>query len=231
MQLAEIYTELEFLSLLKGIDTATAVPVDGFVTVRSSQQLAELVDALQGAELLVVDTETTSLNARKARLVGISLCTNLERAWYIPIGHLDEDGTLAAGQLDKQEVLAALQPFLLSTDMIKVAHNLKYDFTVIKQQWGIELGGPLADTLIAAYLLESEGRSLKLDDLCQQRGLKMTSFDEVVAGDKREDCFAYVDIEKAGIYSCEDVYGTLVLWQEFEPLLQQKRCHGSFPKG
>ncbi len=229
-QLGEIYTELEFLNLLKGIDTATAVPVDGFVTVRSSEQLAELVGALQGAELLVVDTETTSLNARNARLVGISICTNLERAWYIPIGHLNEDGNPAEGQLGGQEVFAALQPFLLSTDLIKVAHNLKYDFTVIKQQWGIELAEPLADTLIAAYLLESEGRSLKLDALCQQRGLKMTSFDEVVGGDKREDCFAYVDIEKAGIYSCEDVYGTLVLWQEFEPLLSENGVMDLFRK-
>ncbi len=109
-------------------------------------------------------------------------------------------------------------------------HNLKYDFTVIKQQWGIELAGPLADTLIAAYLIESEGRSLKLDALCQQRGLKMTSFDEVVGGDKREDCFAYVDIEKAGIYSCEDVYGTLLLWQEFEPLLSENGVMDLFRK-
>jgi DNA polymerase-1 len=181
-QLAEIYTELEFSSLLKGIDTSTAVPVEGFVTVRNSGQLADLLDALQDAEILAVDTETTSLNARKAGLVGISLCTELERAWYIPIGHLDADGKLAEGQMDGREVLAALKPFLLSKDLKKVCHNLKYDFTVLKQQWGIELGGPLADTLIAAYLIENEGRSLKLDALCLQRGLKMTSFDEVVAG-------------------------------------------------
>ncbi|MCP4338268.1 MAG: DNA polymerase I [Desulfobulbaceae bacterium] len=221
-QLAEIYTELEFSTLLKGIDTAKAIPTDGFVTVRSREQLAELVDALQNAELLVVDTETTSLNARNAKLVGISLCVNLERAWYIPVGHLDEEGDLAAGQLGQQEVFQALEPFLTSLDVTKLAHNLKYDFTVIKQQWGIELAGPLADTLIAAYLIESEGRSLKLDALCLQYDLKMTSFTEVVGGDKREDCFAYVDIEKAGIYSCEDVYGTLLLWQAFEPMLREK---------
>ncbi|NOR24623.1 MAG: DNA polymerase I [Desulforhopalus sp.] len=221
-QLLEIYKELEFSRLLKGIDTSTAVPVDGFVTVRNSEQLAEIVDALRDVELLVVDTETTSLNARNARLVGISLCASLERAWYIPIGHLDDEGNLVEGQLGKQEVFTALEPFLTSTDITKLAHNLKYDFTVIKQQWGIELGGPLADTLLAAYLVENEGRSLKLDELCLQRGLKMTSFDEVVGGDKREDCFAYVDIEKAGLYSCEDVYGTFMLWQEFEPLLCEK---------
>ncbi|TKB23563.1 DNA polymerase I [Desulfopila sp. IMCC35006] len=223
LQLAEIYTELEFASLLKGIDTSTAVPVEGFMTVRDSRQLAELVEALKDIDILAVDTETTSLNARNARLVGISLCADLKRAWYIPVGHLDADGNLAEGQLDAREVQAALTPILSSPSITKVAHNLKYDFTVIKQQWGIEIAAPLADTLIAAYLLESEGRSLKLDALCLQRGLKMTSFDEVVAGDKREDCFAYVDIGKAGIYSCEDVYGTLLLWQEFEPQLHENK--------
>lgn len=221
-QLVEIYKELEFSSLLKGIDTSTGVPVDGFEIVRNSRQLAEIVDALQDAELLVFDTETTSLNARNARIVGLSLCASLERAWYIPIGHLDDEGNLVEGQLGMQDVFTALEPFLTSTDITKIAHNLKYDYTVIKQQWGLELGGPLADTLIAAYLVENEGRSLKLDELCLQRGLKMTSFDEVVGGDKREDCFAYVDIEKAGVYSCEDVYGTLILWQDFEPLLREK---------
>jgi DNA polymerase-1 len=221
-ELAEIYTELEFSNLLKGIDTAKPVPMDGFVTLQSSEQLAELVTELTGAAILVLDTETTSLIARHARLVGLSLCTSLDRAWYIPLGHLDEEGNLVEGQLPQQEVLAALKPFLLSPKLLKVGHNLKYDYTVLRQQWGIELKGSLADTLIGAYLTESGGRSLKLDALCQDRGLRLTSFEDVVAGDKREDCFAYVDIEQAVNYSCEDVYGTFVLWQEFEPLLEER---------
>ena len=229
-QLVEIYKELEFSTLLKGVDTAIAVPVDGFNLVRNREQLAELVNDLQDADLLVVDTETTSLNARRAKLVGISLCTDLKRAWYIPVGHLDKEGNPAHDQIDAQEVLTALKPFLISTQLPKVCHNLKYDFTVIKEQWGIELGGVLVDTLIAAYLLENEGTSLKLDALCLQRDLKLTPFNEVVGGDKREDCFAYVDIENAGIYSCEDVYGTLMLWQEFEPLLRDRGVMDLFQK-
>jgi len=221
-RLAELYTELGFSNLLKAIDTAKPVPVDGFSTVRDSVQLDEMINALQGAELLVIDTETTSLNARTAGLVGISLCRDLKEAWYIPLAHIDENGERLSGQLDEQEVIEALRPFLLSEKIIKVGHNLKYDITVLKQQTGITLGGELADTLIAAYLTESGDRSLKLDDLCRSRGLRLTSFEEAVAGDKRENSFAYVDIEEAGKYSCEDVYGALVLWQEFEPLLKEK---------
>lgn len=221
-QLIEIYSELEFASLLKGIDTAQPIPVDGFTVVRTKEQLMAMVDLLRPAALLAVDTETTSLNARIARLVGISLCADLARAFYIPVGHCNNDGSLAPGQLPQQEVLAAVGPLLLSDRSLKIGHNLKYDITVLKQQWGIELGGESADTLIAAYLTESGGRSLKLDDLCQARGVRMTTYAEVTGGDKRENSFAYVDVEKAGMYSCEDVYGALMLWLEFAPLLEAK---------
>jgi len=221
-ELAEIYTELEFSSLLKGIDTARPVPTDGFITVRNRDQLAAMVSDLAGVEILVVDTETTSVIARNAQLVGISLCSTLDQAWYIPIGHVDGQGKLAPGQLPADEVKAAVQPFLVSSRILKIGHNLKYDITVFKQQWGIDFEGELADTLIAAYLTESGGRSLKLDDLCQMRGLRLTTFAEVTGNDKRDGCFAYVDIDKAGIYSCEDVYGALLLWREFAPLLDEK---------
>ncbi len=221
-KLAALYTELEFSSLLKGIDTAKPVPTDGFIIIQTAEQLEELVYNLQKAELLVIDTETTSLNSRKAKLVGLSLCMDLEKSWYIPLGHLDSGGQLADGQLSQDMVAEVIVPFLQSPVITKVGHNLKYDMTVLRQQWGVDMAGPLADTLIAAYLTESGGRSLKLDDLCHDRGLQMTSFKDVVGGDKREDCFAYVDIDSSGIYSCEDVYGTLVLWQEFEPLLNEK---------
>lgn len=218
--LAELYTELEFSSLLKTIDTSKKIETDNFKAITTKEALAEVVAELKSATIVVIDTETTSLNARRAKLVGISLCTSLNAAYYIPVGHLTEEGELVSGQLDEKYVLTELLPSFESEDLLKVGHNLKYDYTVLKEYWGVELKGPLGDTLIAAYLTESGGRSLKLDDLCQERGLKLTPFSEVVDGDKREDSFAYVPIDKAVDYSCEDVYGTLVLWQEFEKKLE-----------
>lgn len=220
-QLLAIFQELEFSSLLKGLDIATPVPTDGFTVVRTGAQLVEMVESLRRAKILAIDTETTSLNARIARLVGISFCAGLDRAYYVPFGHRHQDGTPVDGQLPWQEVLEGIRPLLRSEESLKVGHNIKYDLTVLKQQWGIELGGEAADTMIAAYLLE-RGGSLKLDELCLARGVRMTTFAEVTAGDKREDSFAYVDPMKAGIYSCEDVYGTLMLWQEFAPELDEK---------
>jgi len=222
-KLAEMYGELEFSSLLKGIDNSKPVPVDGFEIVRTAGQLTELVEILKKNEILAIDTETTSLNARVAKLVGISLSVDLHQAWYIPLGHRDKEGQLCEGQLPEEMVCKALSPFLSSENILKVGHNLKYDITILKQQWSIELGGNLFDTLIAAHLTESGGRSLKLDDLCLERGVRLTSFDEVVSGDKREDCFAYVDIDVAGPYSCEDVYGALLLWHDLRLLLEEKQ--------
>lgn len=218
--LAQLYTELEFSSLLKDIDTSTKIETDKFKSVQDEESFKALLKEIEMAELLVIDTETTSLNARKAKLVGISLCTSLETAYYIPLGHLDQDGKLLPGQLEENYVLDKLTPFLQSEKHVKIGHNLKYDYTVLREHAGVELQGPLADTMIAAYLTESGGRSLKLDDLCQERGLRLTPFTEVVKGDKREDCFAYVPIQEAVHYASEDVYGTLFLWEEFRGQLE-----------
>ncbi|MBW2660155.1 MAG: DNA polymerase I, partial [Deltaproteobacteria bacterium] len=222
-QLAAMYGDLEFTSLLKGIDNASPVPADGFTVVRTADQLAEVVAVLAKSNILAVDTETTSLDARVAELVGISLSTDLQRAWYIPVGHVDENGKLCGEQLSGQLVCEALRPFLVSESVQKIGHNLKYDITVFRQQWSVDLGNNLFDTLIAAYLAEIGGRSLKLDDLCRDRGVRLISFDEAVKGDQRDGCFAYVDIDAAGIYSCEDVYGALLLWQEFREILAEKQ--------
>ncbi len=227
-KLAEMYGELEFTALLKGIDTAKSVSVEGFVIIRSREQLQNVLEELKEKPVLAIDTETTSLNARNAKLVGISLAPDLTRAYYIPMEHLGKDGKPCQDQLSGQMVLEALTPLLLDGKKIIVGHNLKYDLTVLRRQWKIEPAGRLFDTMIAAYLTESGGRSLKLDDLCRERGVRLTSFSEVVADDKRESSFAHVDIDRAGIYSCEDVYGALLLFEELNDLLAEKDLKSLF---
>lgn len=220
-KLAELYGEMEFSSFLKEIDTSEKIAPDKFSLITSIEMLQEVTEKLLEAEVVAIDCETTSLNARVAKMVGVSLCAGLDEAWYVPVGHLEEDGSLVPGQLVEAEVVEVLRPLLANTDVVKLGHNLKYDYTVFKQQWKVELAPPLADTMIAAHLLEASS-SLKLDDLCRDRGLRLTSFEEVVGKDKRENCFAYVAPKEACTYSCEDVYGTLVLWHEFKDQLEEK---------
>ena len=223
-QLQILYRDLEFTRLItdfQGKDDTLPASTAGFQPVRTEEQLRDLEKDLTAASILVLDTETTSLDTRMAELVGISICVERDKSWYIPVGHRLENGDPAPGQLDRALVISVLRPFLESSGLPKLGHNIKYDYAVILKNCAVRLAGPLLDTMIGAYLLDPTRRSLKLDDLCLECNLRMTSFADVVGDDKRPDAFAFVDIKKACDYSCEDVYGTLVLWREFEPRLQE----------
>jgi DNA polymerase-1 len=152
-------------------------------------------------------------------MVGLSLCVDLDRAWYIPLAHRDAAGNRLPGQLDPAMVASFLRPLLENPNLPKLGHNIKYDYTVILQNWGIRLGGALIDTMIAAYLIDPSRRSYKLDDLCLDLGFELTPFSAVVAGDPADDAFARVSMTAARDYSCEDVYGALALWRDLEPVL------------
>jgi DNA polymerase-1 len=176
----------------------------------------------------VIDTETTSLDPLQADLVGISLCLDSKEAWYIPVGHKNSDADICPGQLDTTLVLAALQPLFTDQNLPKIGHNLKYDYRVLAR-YGIYLRGPLLDTILASYLLDPSRRSHKLDDLSilhlnmeiLHLNMELTSFSQVTQKDKRPDAFAYVDLEAARDYSCEDVIASRLLWELFYPQLKE----------
>ncbi len=220
-KLQDLYKRLGFKSLVEETVETKTVATDGFQLVQSEESLTQLLEHLQKTSLLVIDTETTSLDVARASLVGISICTDLKSAWYIPVGHIQEDGELQKGQLGRVQVIDALRPFLESEALPKLGHNIKYDYSVLRKSCDLVMQGPLYDSMIAAYLVEPGRRSLKLDELCLERGYELTAFDQVVEDPKQENCFAYVSIEDAGNYSCEDVFGALLLWQDYEKQLEE----------
>ena len=221
--LRRLLTELEFFSLLKADVPVRRIETQGFSLVQDRRQLKQLARELARADYLVVDTETTSLDTLSARLVGISLCMNTDRAWYIPCGHCDAEGNFLPDQLPAAEIINLLRPLLEDPQLPKIGHNLKYDWSVLSSSHngGVRMKGPLYDTMIGAWLIDPGRRSYKLDDLCRELDLRMTSFSEVVKGDKRADSFSRVGLEQARDYSCEDVYGTLRLFEEQKPQLDE----------
>ncbi|MFA6498255.1 MAG: DNA polymerase I [Desulfurivibrionaceae bacterium] len=223
-KLQELYTFLDFSRLLKApTSAAVALETKGFRLITTESRLQDLCQQLAKAPLLVLDTETTSLDPLVAELVGISLCTTAEEAYYLPIGHLDGDGNLMADQLPLAVVQKHLTPLFSDPRLPKLGHNLKFDLPILESH-GLALAGPLWDTMIASYLLDPSRRSQKLDDLClEMLDKRLTSFGEVTAGDKRPDSFAYVAPEAAKDYSCEDVIGAFLLWQRFRPQLEELR--------
>lgn len=220
-RLQDLYKELEFTSLLKSVQKAETIETSHFQVVQTENDLVDLVALLRQGSHLVLDTETTSLDPLSAELVGISLCNDTETAWYIPLAHRNAEAELRPGQLETSFVLSALRSILTDPKMPKIGHNLKYDYEVLAQH-GIILQGPLLDTIIASYLLDPSRRSHKLDDLCAiHLNLELTSFSKVTGKDKRPEAFAYVPIEEAKDYSCEDVIGAIKLWELFQPQLKQ----------
>ncbi|MFA7347679.1 MAG: DNA polymerase I [Desulfurivibrionaceae bacterium] len=221
-KLQALYTFLDFSRLLKSpASKAVALETKGFQLITTESQLQKVCRELAKSPLLVLDTETTSLDPLVAELVGISLCATAEEAYYLPIGHRDGDGNLVANQLDLALAQKNLAPLFSDPALPKLGHNLKFDLPILENH-GLPVNGPLWDTMIASYLLDPSRRSQKLDDLClEMLGKQLTSFGEVTAGDKRPDSFAYVAPEAAKDYSCEDVTGAFLLWQRFRPQLEE----------
>ncbi|MCL2458225.1 MAG: DNA polymerase I, partial [Desulfobulbus sp.] len=222
-QLRSLLAELEFHSLLKDVVQAAKVETSRFQLVRDAEDLIRLEARLATAQLLAVDTETDSLDPLRAQLVGVSLAVEEGDAWYLPCGHCDEEGGLVAGQLSREQLTAFLRPLLEERRIVVVGHNLKFDLAILAspRNGAISLSGPLYDTMVGAWLLDPDRHSYKLDDLCQDIDIRMTSFAEVTDNDKAEDAFRRVGLEAAKDYSCEDVYGAMRLHLHQWPLLSQ----------
>lgn len=211
----ELFGELEFRSLLKefGGEMQT-VDSSAYELVDSLEKIEALLGELKGAEKLSLDTETTGLDAMRARLVGISLCWKPEKAVYIPVGH---EGLDSLGQPEWEDVRGLLTPAL--EDSRLVGQNLKFDLKVLRRH-GVEIREISGDTLIADTLVDPDRRSHRLDDLALiHLGHKMISFKDVLGG---RESFAEVGLEEARDYAAEDAHVAYLLDEKLEKRLREE---------
>ena len=177
--------------------------------VRTEEQLEAMLAVLQKAGSFAFDTETTSLDAMRAELVGLSFAVAPGEAWYVPVGH--KEGT----QLPLEEVLAKVRPLLESPDLAKCAHNANYDMTVLANH-GVECRNVDFDTMIAAHLLGKSALGLKnlsLDVL----GHEMTPISDLIGTGRKQITFDQVPIESAVSYAAADADMTGRLRTILEP--------------
>lgn len=221
--LHQLLLTLEFHSLLQEQRPASRIDTSRFHLVGNSEELTTLVQQLLRVSRLALDTETDSLETLSANLVGVSLAVEDGESWYLPCGHRCADGELVPGQLSLDEIVTALRPLVENPQIVKIGHNLKFDLAVLAapQNGALHLIGPLYDTMIGAWLLAPDRRAYKLDDLSRDIGLEMTSFAEVTGKDPRADAFCWVAPQAAAMYSCEDVFGAMQLYQQQQPQLQE----------
>ncbi|TXI96184.1 MAG: DNA polymerase I, partial [Aquabacterium sp.] len=171
---------------------------------------------LQAAELVAFDTETDSLDAMQARIVGLSFSDQVGEACYIPLRHEVVDAPV---QLPLDEVLARLKPWLEDASRPKLGQHIKYDTHVLANH-GIAIRGYAHDTMLESYVLEAH-RKHNLGDLAQRHVHRSgLSYEDVAGKGAQQIPFAQVAVDKAAQYSCEDSDLTLHVHQTLWPRLQ-----------
>ena len=186
-----------------------------YETILDTDALTRWIDKLAAADLICLDTETTSLDPMTAQLVGLSFSVGAGEAAYLPLAHRYAG---APTQLPLTETLTKLKPLLEDAGKAKVGQNLKYDWHVLMNH-GIHLRGIAHDTLLQSYVLEAHERH-DMDTLAARHlGETTIKYEEVCGKGAGQIGFDQVDIERAGAYAAEDADITLRLHQRMHPAL------------
>jgi len=190
-----------------------------YQAVTTETQFAALLDKLSKTERIGIDTETTSLDAMTAQLVGISIAFQAGEAVYIPLGH---SMTAAPQQLDLQDALDRLKPHLENGSLKKIGQNLKYDQHVFAN-YGIALRGIAGDAMLASYIVESHlGHGL--DELSERwLGLPTITYESLCGKGAKQISFADVAVEQATEYAAQDADFALRLEAHLRAQMDEKQ--------
>ena len=181
------------------------------------EHLQQWVQRLEAAQLIAIDTETTSIDYIKAELVGFSFAVISGGAAYLPVAH---DYSGAPEQVSLEQALAALKPVLANSEIAKVGQNLKYDMSVLAR-YGVIINGPLHDTMLQSYVLNSVASRHNMDALADfYLNRKTIRFEDIAGKGAKQLTFNQVPLETAGEYAAEDVDVTLALHHCLYPQLQ-----------
>jgi len=213
---------VEAVDASPGAVTARAAEACEYETVLTEEQLNAWMLRLEGAELTAFGTDTTSTDAFRAELVGISLSVERACAAYIPVGH---GYAGAPEQLSRDLVLERMKPWLENASAAKVGQNTKYDMQVLAN-YGIRLSGVQHDTLLQSYVLESH-KSHDLDDLAERHlSLRTITYDDMTGKGAKRIPFEQVSVESATQYAAENADVTLRLHHALGPQVErdEKLC-------
>lgn len=232
--LLALYTEMEFKSWIAEVqrDAATAgddiAPAEEpatkvepqYETVLDPVRFDAWLEKLRQAPLFAFDTETTSLDAQQAQLVGLSFAVDPYEAAYVPLTH-DYEG--APAQLDREAVLLALKPLLEDPAKAKVGQNAKYDINILANgSPAIHMRGVAYDTMLESYVYNSTATRHDMDSLAQKYLDHTTiAFEDIAGKGAKQLTFNQIHLDKAGPYAAEDADITLRLHQALQARLAQ----------
>ena len=225
--LAEVFRDLEFRDLWDRYASRSSSGVGEVRLCQDEAALRALVQEIRHWQRVSLDTETTSTDPFRARLVGLSFAWREGQAVYAPFAH-DYDG--APEQVSWEVAREILREVIEDPGIAKVGQNIKYDAVVLRRH-GVELQGMQFDTMVASYVINPGLRQHNLDALAQHYlNHRMIAYHEVVGKGKKEVGFSKVLIEKAAEYAGEDAEVTLRLTEVLEEKLADDKNQDLFHK-
>ena len=189
-----------------------ADPDAEYELVDSVPGLKKLVDSIRTAGRVSFDVETTGLDVMQADLCGIAISHEPGKAFYIPVR-----SPSPGDHLDESTVVQEIKGVLEDPSIVKIAHNAKFDIKMLRRV-GIRVAGPIKDTMIASYVVNSTRSRHRMDDLALGLlGLNCIPISALIGSGSNQKTFDTVDLDMAVPYAAEDADITLRLWDFLEP--------------
>lgn len=234
-KVAALFEELEFQSLADEFRPQEEEPAEktDYRLVLTADELRTVIAEMRAAGTFAVDTETTSVTAMRAELVGISLSCQAKTGYYIPIGHTHESLCRRSNPeelfpdevvepLPREEALELLRPLLEDPEVGKVGHNIKYDMIVFHRA-GVFLRGLVMDTMVASYLTDPSRLRHNLGEVSlQYLKRQMIPISDLIGKGSKSITFDRVPIDDACEYACEDADIAGRLFEVFRPILAER---------
>ena len=197
--------------------------VAGFHIIFDTKEIEKILNIADNQGYFAVDTETNSLNTQKAELVGVSISIRENEAFYIPVGHKNNEDKNLKKQIELKKLINLLKPYLEDETIKKIGQNIKYDLKIFLKH-GINIKN-FEDTMLLSYTLDSGVNRHNLDLLAKIH-LDHTNikFKDIVGTGKSEITFDQVLIENAYKYACEDADITLKLYNLFKNRMVKEKC-------
>ncbi len=202
----------------KKITNVSKIKTDLYKSILEEKELDNLIKKLNEKEIISIDTETSSLDPISAELVGISVCCDINEAYYIPIAHKNFKS------LNRDKVLEKVKKILEDPSIKKIGQNIKYDVIVLKK-YGINID-PIEDTMLLSYTLDAGNNRHNMDTLSEiHLGHKTISYKDVVGTGKKQLNFSEVNLSDATKYAAEDADVTLRLYEILKERINKEKLN------
>lgn len=228
------FNEIKTSKTLSTIETPTTVTYE---LVQDEEHLKKWIERIYQKKIVAVDTETTSLDVMRAKMVGFSLCCEMGHACYVPLRHGGDEDEKSNGtdlfsfaadrpkQLSVKKALTLLKPILEDKSIIKVGHNIKYDMHIFGHEYGTDfMVAPIEDTMLMSYTLYGTTHGHGMDELAKLYLHHDTiKYIDVCGKGRKQLCFDQVELDVAKDYAAEDADITMRLFQFFKPQLDEDK--------